>query len=289
MRYRSIAPEPALAPWVECFWSLTDDGPASAAPEPVWPDGCIELIVHLGRPFRALTDDGALAAQPVSFLVGQMVRPMVLQAAGAVATFGVRFRPGGARPFFGVPLGEVAGKTVALAALWGVEAAALESALAEAWSEGASRPTSRLALERVVHVTGRTLLRRLDSQRRPPAEVDLAVARVMAARGAVRIESLAREVGWGTRRLERRFTDAVGLAPKPFARVVRFQALLASLPSREPDWVSLALDCGYFDQSHLAGEVRSLAGVTPSALTSGGDRLAAIFTSRERLDAYFGA
>ena len=283
MRYRSIAPGPALAPWVECFWWLTDHGPASAVPEPVWPDGCIELIVHLGRPFRALTDDGALAAQPVSFLVGQMVRPMVLQAAGAVATFGVRFRPGGARPFFGVPLGEVAGRTTPLEALWGVEAGRFESALAAAWGDG------ELALERVGRIAERTLLRRLDSRRRPPAEVDVAVARVMEARGAVRIESLAREVGWGTRRLERGFADAVGLAPKPFARVVRFQALLASLPSRQPDWVSLALDCGYFDQSHLAGEVRSLAGVTPSALTTGGDRLAAIFTSRERLAAYFGA
>jgi len=259
-------------------------------PEAVWPDGCIELIVHLGDPFRAQAD-GALAAQPISFLVGQMVRPMVLQPGGRVATFGIRFRPGGARPFFGVPLGELAGSTTPLEALWGTEAGRFEAALGAAWSDRARgplapAPVGELALERVGRVAERTLLRRLDPRRRPPAEVQAAVARVLGSRGAVRVEHLAREVGWGTRRLERRFAAAVGMAPKPFARVVRFQSLLERLPSREPDWVSLALDCGYFDQSHLAGEVRSLAGVTPSVLAAG-DRLAAIFTSRERLDAYF--
>jgi AraC-like DNA-binding protein len=149
-------------------------------------------------------------------------------------------------------------------------------------------PVAELALERVARIASQLLRRRLDPRRRPPAEVGAAITRLMEARGAVRVDRLARELGWGARRLERRFAAAVGLAPKPFARIVRFQSLLARLPSREPDWVSLALECGYFDQSHLAGDVRSLAGVTPSALAAGRDRLAAIFTSRERLDAYFG-
>jgi AraC-like DNA-binding protein len=137
-------------------------------------------------------------------------------------------------------------------------------------------------------VLDQTLLRRLDPRRAPDVEIGGAVARVIAARGAVRVDQIARGIGWGARRLERGFAAAVGLPPKRFARVVRFQALLERLPSREPDWVSLALDCGYFDQSHLAGEVRSLAGVTPSALVAR-ERLAAIFTSRDRLADYFGA
>ena len=297
MRYRSIAPGPDLAPWVECFWSLAGDGPSAGAPEAVWPDGCMELIVHLGDPFRSLADDGALAIQPTSLLVGQLLRPMLLQPGRRVATLGIRFRPGGARPFFGVPLGELAGAVIPLETLWGADARRFESDLASAHAGSMRRRVSagtlerrapgQLALERAASLARHTLLRRLDSRRGPSAEVSAAIGRVIEARGAMRIDRLAREVGWGSRRLERRFLAAVGLPPKPFARIVRFQSLLARLPARDPDWVTLALDCGYFDQSHLAGEVRALAGATPSALAQAGASLAAVFTTRDRLARYF--
>jgi AraC-like DNA-binding protein len=78
---------------------------------------------------------------------------------------------------------------------------------------------------------------------------------------------LPAELGWSRKQLAARFRDEVGLTPKTAARVLRFQALLAGLRSGGTrEWVDLALECGYFDQSHLVRDVRRFTGLTPTEL-----------------------
>ncbi len=81
------------------------------------------------------------------------------------------------------------------------------------------------------------------------------------------IGDLAGDLGWSHRRLIARYRDAVGLPPKLVARIVRFEHLTARIAT-EPaiDWGAAATACGYFDQAHLAREVRELADVTPTEL-----------------------
>ena len=74
-------------------------------------------------------------------------------------------------------------------------------------------------------------------------------------------------MGWSHRRLIARYRDAVGLPPKLVARIVRFERLTAQLTTDPAiDWAAAATACGYFDQAHLAREVRELAGITPTEL-----------------------
>jgi AraC-like DNA-binding protein len=101
------------------------------------------------------------------------------------------------------------------------------------------------------------------------APVDAGVAwslrRITVSGGAAVIGDLADELGWSHRRLIARYRDVVGLPPKLVARIVRFErltALLASDPAA--DWADTATACGYFDQAHLAREVRELADITPT-------------------------
>jgi AraC-like DNA-binding protein len=74
-------------------------------------------------------------------------------------------------------------------------------------------------------------------------------------------------LGWSHRRLIARYRDVVGLPPKLVARIVRFERLAASV-AEDPaaDWAGAAVACGYFDQAHLAREVRELADITPTEL-----------------------
>ncbi|WP_157517057.1 helix-turn-helix domain-containing protein [Mycobacterium sp. MS1601] len=76
----------------------------------------------------------------------------------------------------------------------------------------------------------------------------------------------AAELGWSHKRLIKRYRDTVGLPPKTVARIVRFEKLTSRLGRGDVDWAALAADCGFFDQAHLAREVRSLAGQTPTEL-----------------------
>ena len=84
---------------------------------------------------------------------------------------------------------------------------------------------------------------------------------------APRVATLARELGVSDRHLRRLVVAETGIAPRHFARIQRFHALLraADLAGR-PSWAALAAQHGYADQSHLIREVRDLAGVTPARL-----------------------
>jgi methylphosphotriester-DNA--protein-cysteine methyltransferase len=101
------------------------------------------------------------------------------------------------------------------------------------------------------------------------AGVAWSLGRINASGGAEAIGDLAAELGWSHRRLIARYRDSVGLPPKLVARIVRFERLTAHLArSATVDWAAAAAACGYFDQAHMAREVRELADMTPTELRS---------------------
>ena len=98
------------------------------------------------------------------------------------------------------------------------------------------------------------------------AEKGVTVDLIESSNGALSLEEVAQRCELSSRQLERRFSVAVGLRPKQFARIVRFQTLLDLVESTGPqDWSSIALRCGYFDQSHMIREFRSFAEESPAA------------------------
>jgi AraC-like DNA-binding protein len=108
---------------------------------------------------------------------------------------------------------------------------------------------------------------RLAESRDVDAGVAWSLRRITATGGATVIAELADELGWSHRRLIARYRDAVGLPPKRVARIVRFERLSALLTTDPAaDWAAAAVTCGYFDQAHLAREVRELADITPTEL-----------------------
>ena len=100
---------------------------------------------------------------------------------------------------------------------------------------------------------------------RPRPEVVRAWQRIQAGAGDVRVRDLAAEVGCSPRHLGELFRREIGLAPKEAARVVRFDRARRRLQARQRPGAlaELAADCGYYDQSHLNRDFRSLAGAAP--------------------------
>jgi len=236
--YAETAPSPALAPWVQCFWSIAGTS-AESVPNRVLPDGCADVIVDL-------------SAAPNAFAVGPMRTASVVTVAGAVDLFGVRFRPGAASAFLGASLDELCDQDVPLDLLWGRLAAELEERLAAAPRD-----------ERVRHAE-RVLAGVLRDARGSDDVVSRAVALMRRARGGATVRDVASALGVGERRLERAFARHVGYGPKMLGRVVRLQHAVRLVRAAAPrGWSALALDAGYADQAHLVREFRALAGVTP--------------------------
>lgn len=112
------------------------------------------------------------------------------------------------------------------------------------------------------------LLTRLNEAPEVDTGVAWSLARIAASGGSTAIGELATELGWSHRRLIARYRDCVGVAPKLVARITRFERVSVRL-GMGADLAVAAAECGYFDQAHLAREVRELAGITPTELRAG--------------------
>ena len=283
MQYCEHHAPPSLDAFVECIWFLTDAvddaGGELGAAQPILPDGCVELIFHFQDRFHAVGRRGVLHRQPASFVVGMLTTPLVVGAAGRVDTMAVRFRPGGAYPFLGLPLAELTDRFVDLDDLWGRdEAQRLWIALAAATDEA-----TRVA------VISRALIDRAAAFQPDPLTAS-AVGAIVTSAGCARIDALAARYGVTTRQLQRRFAERVGVGPKMLSRILRFQRTLllrASMDADRTEWVRIAADCGYADQSHLIHDYAAFAGATPASLLAAESELSAYFTAPQRLAALF--
>jgi AraC-like DNA-binding protein len=243
---------PLLAPYVSSIGYL--EGRFAHARERALPTGTMQLLVNLDSDrFHSYAADGSALSVPGVALQGASSRPTVIDPADQRAVLWVAFRPGGAYPFFRVPAVKTTDQLVALDELWGREGVVLRERLLDA-----STPREKLRLVAAALLAHATL------------EPDPAVtAAVGALRRGASVSGVSDALGWTPRLLYRRFGDHIGLAPKRFARLQRFQRLVASV-ARGPqpiDWARRAAEHGYHDQSHLIHEFRDFAGLSPSQYT----------------------
>jgi AraC-like DNA-binding protein len=240
--YIEYPPPAALRHFVECFWTRGTPRPDEPAHR-VLPDGCIDIVLG----WRSSTSGSS-----ESLAVGTMTRPLIIGASDRAAFAGVRFWPGRAHAFVRVPASEITDLRVDVADLWPGGTSALEGL------DVSDRDTLFLALERA-------LTDRLRSRQPPNRTVDAAVGAILRARGNLSIASLAPALGVTRQYLARAFALHVGVPPKTFARIARVRRVLAEARAAAAvDWATLALDAGYYDQAHLAGDVKELTGRTPT-------------------------
>ncbi|KUM76040.1 helix-turn-helix transcriptional regulator [Streptomyces curacoi] len=210
-------------------WTNTPGGRGEGR---VLPDGCMDLLWNEGRLLVAGPDTRAYVTE------------------GEPSTWvGVRFLPGTAPGFLGVPAHEVLDRRVDLADLW----PASEVRRLRGRIENAADPVT--ALEDVA------LERAADAESPDPL-----LRRVVTALDAGRpVAATADELGLGVRQLHRRCLTAFGYGPKTLARILRLQRALG-LARRGVPFADTAARAGYADQAHLSREVRELAGLPLTGL-----------------------
>jgi AraC-like DNA-binding protein len=270
MRYSEIKPTAPLRRFVECFWTLEGEGSVDRSPaERILPDGCVELILNFGDLFQQHFESER-QLQPRNFLVGQMTGPMLISPCGAVELLGIRFQPGGTRPFVDVPAHELTDRVVELGSLSGT----LERGLLRACADARTLAEKVAAAD--AFLLSRLIERKYDSQL-------LALATtIIDSRGLVSVDRLASEAGVSSRQLERRFQREVGIGPKLLARIVRFQQVFRAVEQCNSAWADVAVECGYYDQAHLIRDFNQFAQQTPAVLFASQSPLTEAFTRKAR-------
>jgi len=191
-----------------------------------------------------------------SFVAAPHTRHSIVVSHGRQDAIELQLTPLGAHRLLGVPMSELTGRVVELDALLGPAGDELIERLYEApdW-EARTDLLDAFVARRTAHAP-------------PPAPaVEHAWAEMLRTHGTVPVGRLVEETGWSRRHLTARFREQVGLPPKVFGRILRFQRAARDLARPDgPSLCEIALDCGYYDQAHLNRDFREFAGRTPTEL-----------------------
>jgi AraC-like DNA-binding protein len=215
-------------------------------------DGCMDVRDPDGKRCRVGVSQG--------FLAGLHTAPAQTQSERSQRGMEISLSPLGAHLVLGgLPMDELANRSVSMEELLGSDAAEFGEALCEAKSDDE-------AFALVDHFLARRIL---EPRHALPEGLAFTWDALFRSRGRIRIAAISDELGWSRRRLVESFRSAIGLTPKTTARVLRFDHALElwkanpSLP-----WADVALAAGYHDQAHFSREIRALSGQPPSELAT---------------------
>ena len=232
-----------LAPYCRYY------GFSEVAPGPIrrreGPGADVVLLVSFGEPWWINGE------RVMSFAAGLHEQQVTTEHRGRSFAIQLDVAPPLARMLLGLPLHTLANRVVPLDEVLGGADLAERVHRAGGWDERFG-------------VLDTLLRQRLAEAARGDAGVWWAWRRLRESHGRVAIGALATELGWSRKRIVARFRDEVGMPPKTYARLLRFDHArsLAEAVAR-PDWGRIAHACGYYDQSHLIHDFRALSGRTP--------------------------
>ena len=244
MKYSEAAPHPALSKYVDAYWTATGNS-KTVAVEKILPDGCVDIIFNVGN--DCYTDNGAvLMKNERTYLVGTMTKLKETEMDTSTRLVGIRFKPGTFLAFFSyAPLCDVANRTVELDARFCFN--------------------TDLMIRSPFNFLDKLLFKNLKS---PNQHLLEQIQSVQKSKGQIRIDKLASAHYTTVRQLERNFKQYLGISPKEFVNLVRYQNVKTAIEQRKPgeSLLSIAFDFGYYDHAHLTNHFIQHHGSAPSLL-----------------------
>lgn len=249
--YHEYPPDIRLSHLIETYW-VSDAVVSSANTQRILPDGCVDII------FNFANNDGTGRLLPfMPHIIGTITSFLdVSYYAGMVQMLGIRFRPNGITAFTRTPIFELTDKSV--------ELALMETLFDKHFYE--RLPEILNMRKRIVYIES-YLISRLPNCFISEKRIDYAVKYIRKANGLVSVKQIAEEACLSERQLERRFKSAIGISPKTFSRIMKFKHAVDYLRYCPKDSLyTAALECGYFDHSHLIKDFKAFGGALPNKL-----------------------
>ena len=247
-------PAPALRPYLRDLCGYTETTPGLHRRRE-FPLPQVVVIFEFGPPVR-IHDRGSSDSWrfPGGFVAGVDDGVSLTEHDGFQQGLQANLTPLGGRVLFGLPMSELTGRVVSL-----------DDALPPAHRGLAARLHGQRDWDARFDLFEQVLGERIAGAPPPSGPVTWAVREIEERGGAVDVRALARAMGYSQRHTIALFREHVGVPPKRLARLVRFDRLIRHLKQGgEGTWADLALQFGYYDQSHLVRDVREFTGITPT-------------------------
>ena len=249
--FQRAVPSPALRPYIQWFWSIESNGRIlEKRNEFMHPDGSLSLVFNWGDELEG--NNGRYPQSVTLDKVGPYSQQLTL--VGHVQAFGVLFRPGGAYPFFGIPMHELQSADP----LRHLNLAQQHEKLAEANT-----------FQEKILLLESWLINLLTSEYELAAVVQPSLHLIDQSQGKNTIQQVAESVYISERQLERLYKNQVGISPKKYARLIRLRQARAILKqANKATLAEIAHLTGYYDQAHFNREFKASIGLTPGAYIS---------------------
>jgi len=253
MRDRVFFPSPVLQPFIKNYWTCRHD---TDTMEVMYPSGCVELCIDLTTNDTIRHRGNSAIKVPSIEILGHWTVPTKAAIKKGNTCLITRFQPYASSLFFPNPASEFTNELIDLNDIFRKESDSLYNRLME-----------QPALEQKIEILEEFLIGRLMSFKKSDRQLKLMERlcnHITNGNEALNIQDLAICYGFSERYIQKLFMEWVGLTPKKFFSVRRFNKSLDLIRSSSASLTSIAFDCGYFDQAHFIKEFKSYTGLTPA-------------------------
>lgn len=225
------------------------------------PNGDTEILIDFHDGPQFIYDNDSLkeiqACRHV-WTSGVRTEPITIPSGTGAAMMVITFKKGMAAPFFPFPMGEISDSVVDADLVWGSEFGDLrEQMLAEP------------DISRRFGLMEEFLIARFSMQLTVNPCVEYAVREMTLRPDAVSISRMNAKIGYSQKHFTEMFRRSVGLTPKTYLKIMRFQKAVKAIDSSDTiDWGAIAQDCGFYDQAHFINDFRHFSGFTPERYTA---------------------
>ena len=224
------------------------------------PDGNTEIILDLTENPQHIYDNETLQEIQVcryAWVSGVRTEPITIPSGKGSRMLIIAFKRGRAFPFYPFPMNELTNTVATTDLIFGRK-----------FHDVRERLLSATSTERMFQLVESFLIKQAGTalQEDPPARgIAYAVSGMIKNPTAQRLDQLSDEIGYSQKHFIHLFTQQVGVSPKQYLKIMRFQKVISAIENRESiRWSKIALESGYYDQAHFIHDFRLFSGFTPN-------------------------
>ncbi|RNC84744.1 MAG: AraC family transcriptional regulator [Balneola sp.] len=267
MLYERIQSPPSLSKFIDCFWVIESDD-TTVHQQKIIPDGFPEIIFHYGDPYR-INISGEWSAQSNQLLAGQIRNHFLLENTGRSGMIGIKFRPQGITTLFGTNMEPLTDDVVEL-----------ETTLPGQFDPVSSMLLGKDHFSKKITALSSFLEDSVNSKETSDQLIDKVLQLIFTRNGVLSVSEIVDQLDVSERKLERSFKKFIGLSPKFYCRIIRFNYIFKLIKEQKLSWSELAYLSGYYDQSHFIKNFQEFTGEDPSKYFFEEETMANFFLNR---------
>ena len=245
MKYLEIKPDINLASYIDAYYTLETSPLFQPVSRRVFADGCSEIFINLGESKPVINYTIILKPGNVYF-GGTMTASNVVNSVPNSRFLGIRFKPSGFSAFYNLPLDKVVNEIIEFPDNELYALAEIDDLIAQRLDQFFLQKLVSRKYETITPIT----------------------QSIENRQGLISVGYVAQKHNMSLRTLERVFSKTIGISPKEFINIIRFQHAAKKIQQAHSELkiLQVATDMGYYDHAHFTREFKKYSGLTPSEL-----------------------